>query len=137
MVRESIRIANKIEEMMRVMTRVETFGRDNDLSQSVVNDISVALDEILNNVISYGYSDTADHVIGVELSFDGAEVTAVVTDDGMPFDPLQIAPPKFESELKARRVGGVGVHFVRNLMDQCSYSRLDGRNQLTLRKRVV
>ena len=122
--------------MERVVARVEAFGRDNDLPRTVVNDLNVALDEVLNNVISYGYSDSAGHTIAVELSFDGAQVIAVVTDDGTPFDPLQVAPPTLGSELQARRAGGLGVHFVRNLMDQFSYSRLGRHNQLTLRKRV-
>lgn len=123
--------------MRSVVTKVEAFGRDNGLPQPIVNDLNVALDEVINNVISYGYSDSADHTIAVDLSYDGIQVTAVVTDDGVPFDPLQAPPPKLDSKLPTRRVGGLGIHFVRNLMDQCSYSRLDGRNELTLRKRVV
>jgi anti-sigma regulatory factor (Ser/Thr protein kinase) len=133
----SIRIANRIEEMKLVANRVEAFGKDNGLPQSAVNDLNVALDEIIMNVISYGYSDAADHTIEVALSYDGADVTAVVTDDGKPFDPLRAPPPNLGTSLKTRRVGGLGIHFVRNLMDQCSYSRSNGRNALTLRKRVV
>jgi len=136
-VRKSIRISNRIEDLERVVTGVEAFGSDNGLPHSVVNDLNIVLDEVINNIISYGYSDTAEHVIEVELSFDAAEVIAVVTDDGMPFDPLQIAPPSLDANLKTRRPGGLGIHFVRNLMEGCSHSRLDGRNRLTLRKRVV
>ena len=137
MVRTSIRIVNRIEDMKLVASMVEAFGRDNGLPRSAVNDLNVALDEIIINVISYGYTDAVDHTIDIALSYDGEDVTAIVTDDGKPFDPLQAPPPKLGASLKTRRVGGLGIHFVRNLMDQCSYSRLDGRNELTLRKRVV
>jgi anti-sigma regulatory factor (Ser/Thr protein kinase) len=137
MVRTGIQIASRIEDMKLVASKVEAFGRDNGLPQSAVNDLNVALDEIIINVISYGYSDAADHTIEVALSYDGKDVTAVVTDDGKPFDPLQAPPPKLGTSLKTRRIGGLGIHFVRNLMDQCSYSRSNGRNELTLRKRVV
>jgi anti-sigma regulatory factor (Ser/Thr protein kinase) len=120
MVRTGIRIANRIEEMNLLANKVEAFGRDNGLPQSAVNDLNVALDEIIINVISYGYSDAAEHTIEVALSYDGTDITAIVTDDGKPFDPLQASPPKLGTNLKTRRVGGLGIHFVRNLMDQCS-----------------
>jgi serine/threonine-protein kinase RsbW len=136
MVRTGIRIANRIEEMQLVANKVEAFGRDHGLPQSAVNDLNVALDEVITNVISYGYTDAADHAIEVALSYDGTDVTVIVTDDGKPFDPLQAPPPKLGASLKTRRVGGLGIHFVRSLMDQCSYSRSNGRNELTLRKRV-
>jgi serine/threonine-protein kinase RsbW len=135
--RTGIRIASRIEEIAVVASQVEAFGRDNGLPQSAVNDLNVALDEVINNVISYGYTDTADHTIEVALSYDGKDLTAVVTDDGMPFDPLQAPAPKLGAGLKTRRIGGLGIHFVRNLMDQCIYSRSNGRNELTLRKRVA
>ena len=123
--------------MARVVTRVEAFGEEHDLPRSIVNDLNVVLDEALNNVISYAYADTANHPIAVELSFDGTQVTVVVTDDGVPFDPLQSTPSTLDPDVKARRVGGLGIHFMRSLMDQCRYSRTNGRNILTLTKRVA
>ena len=116
---------------------VEAFGEEHDLPRSIVNDLNVALDEVLNNIISYAYTDAADHPIAVELAFDGVEVTAVVTDDGVPFDPLLAPGPTLEPDLKKRRVGGVGIHFVRSLMDRYGYSRTNGRNVLTLTKHVA
>jgi anti-sigma regulatory factor (Ser/Thr protein kinase) len=136
MVRKSIGIANRIAELERIVAGVEDFGKESGLSQSLINDLNVALDEVLNNVISYGYSDSAEHLIQVELSFNGTEVAIVITDDGKPFDPLQAPPPNLD-KLKTRAVGGVGIHFVRHLVDHCSYLRSREHNQLTLRKRVV
>jgi anti-sigma regulatory factor (Ser/Thr protein kinase) len=137
MARTSIRIANRIENMKSVASKVEAFGKDNGLPQSAINDLNVALDEVIVNIISYGYSDEADHTIEVVLSHDGTDVTAIVTDDGKPFDPLQTPPPTLGASLRTRRVGGLGIHFVRNLMDHCSYSRSNGQNELTLRKRIA
>lgn len=123
--------------MARVVTRVEAFGEEHDLPRSIVNDLNVALDEALNNVISYAYADTADHPISVDLSFDGAQVTIVVTDDGVAFDPLRASAPTLDPDLKKRRAGGLGIHMMQSLMDQCRYSRSNGRNVLTLTKRVA
>ena len=73
-----IRIANRISEMERVAELVDSFGADHELSNEVVVALNVSLDEILNNIISYGYDDTGDHDIVV-----GA-VTAVGSGGGEP-----------------------------------------------------
>jgi serine/threonine-protein kinase RsbW len=58
-----------------------------------------------------------------------------VEDDGPHFDPLSLPPPDVTVGLADRRVGGLGVHLVRNLMDTVSYARTAGRNQLCMSKR--
>jgi anti-sigma regulatory factor (Ser/Thr protein kinase) len=136
MTRASIRIANRMEALADVAKEVDAFGDQNSLPRSVVNDLNVALDEVLNNIISYAYADDDDHLIAIELSFDGAVATVAVSDDGVAFDPLQAPCQTLGLELATRRVGGVGIHLVRNLMDGCHYSRTDGRNVLTLTKRA-
>ena len=52
------------------------------------------------------------------------------------FDPTQVAPPDLRSTLKERKVGGMGIHFVRSLMDDVVYARADGKNCLHLRKKL-
>lgn len=134
--RTTIRIVNRIEEFRRVAMKVEAFGIENNLPRGIINDLNVALDEILNNVVSYAYDDARKHWIGICLMFNGTAVTAVVRDDGAPFDPLEVPPPPLDRDLKHRRVGGIGIHFVRNLMDECRYSRQNGCNVLTITRRV-
>ena len=61
-------------------------------------------------------------------------VVAVVSDDGIAFDPLEVPPPDLESSLEDRPVGGLGVHFMLTLMDEVTYRREGDRNVLTMRK---
>lgn len=135
--RQRIQIDNRIEEIARVASEVEAFGAESGLPRSVVDDLSVALDEVISNAIAYGYSDSRDHRIAIGLSFDGKAVTAEISDDGAPFDPLKVPPPTLQGNIEERQIGGLGIHFVRSLMDACDYARKDGRNILTLTKRVV
>jgi serine/threonine-protein kinase RsbW len=74
----------------------------------------------------------------VEVVLDlGADlVTMTVEDDGPQFDPLRLAHPDVTASLADRRVGGLGVHLVRNLMDIVSYARIAGRNQLRMARRL-
>ena len=73
------------------------------------------------------------HLLAVALW--GGVVTAEVSDDGRAFDPLKVPPPDLESDLQSRPVGGLGVHFIKTLMDEVSYRREGGRNILTMHKR--
>jgi serine/threonine-protein kinase RsbW len=128
-----IRIANRISEIERVADLVDSFGADHELSNEVIVALNVSLDEILNNIISYGYEDAGHHDIVVRLHLRSGDVEVVVEDDGKPFDPLQAPAP----DLKAKdRLGGVGLHFVRKLTDHLEYARRDNVNQLRLMKKL-
>jgi serine/threonine-protein kinase RsbW len=128
-----IRIANRISEIGRVATLVDTFGADHKLSNEVIVALNVSLDEILNNIISYGYQDGGQHEILVRLEWRRGHVDVIVEDDGKPFNPLLAPDPDFTAKPRA---GGVGLHFVRNLTDQQKYARRNGLNQLRLSKKL-
>jgi anti-sigma regulatory factor (Ser/Thr protein kinase) len=128
-----IRIANRISEIGRVAALVDSFGADHKLSNEVLVALNVSLDEILNNIISYGYQDAGHHEIVVRLELQYGNIDVVVEDDGRPFNPLLAPSP----DLTAKpREGGVGLHFVRNLTDQQKYARREGFNQLRLSKKL-
>jgi anti-sigma regulatory factor (Ser/Thr protein kinase) len=128
-----IRIANRISEIARVVSLVDAFARDNNLSEHTVVALKVALDEILNNIISYGYDDARRHEIMVRLARRRGKIEAVVEDDGKPFDPAAQPAPNLKAE---DRVGGVGIHFVRNLTDEMEYARVGAINQLRIAKKI-
>ena len=90
----------------------------------------VSLDEILTNVIGYGFEDDAIHLIEIDVECARGEFTIEIIDDGKPFDPLSQPPPDLEADLENREVRGLGIHLVRKLMDRVRYTRRDGRNHL-------
>jgi len=127
-----------MSEIARVTALIDSFGADHGLPNEVVVALNVSLDEILNNIISYAYEDAEHHDIVVRLEMrqerDG-NVEVVVEDDGKAFNPLTVPPPDLGT--KPRVEGGVGLHFVRNLTDELTYSRRDGINQLRLVKKLA
>jgi anti-sigma regulatory factor (Ser/Thr protein kinase) len=125
-------IANSIAEMARVADLVDRFGAEHAIPQRAIDNMNVCLDELLNNTISYGYSDDKAHEIAVELSLvDRALLIAEVRDDGMAFDPRQAAAPAFDGS-----VGGLGIHFVRKLMDAIDYLRVGKYNVVRITKKL-
>ena len=132
----TLRIANTIAELQKVVAFVERFGRDHELPGNIVNDLNLCLDEILNNSISYGYDDGARHYISISLLFDGSVVVAALKDDAKPFDPRLTAPGAVSGDLQSRKRGGLGLHFVNSLMDEVDYAWADGYNFTKLKKKL-
>lgn len=104
------------------------------LPEEVVFDIRVVLDELISNIIKYGYSDNLVHDIHVTLSADEAAVRISIKDDGGAFDPFAVPDPDLTLPLEQRPVGGLGLHFVRKLMDTVEYKRDKNYNYLFLKK---
>jgi serine/threonine-protein kinase RsbW len=132
-----LRIANDVAELSRVAESVDRYCDENGVPADAAFNINVVLEELLMNTISYGFTDSKPHEIAVTIGKDGETITVEISDDGLAFDPLQAATPDLEAPLAERRIGGLGIHFVKTMMDTVEYRRADGRNQMTLRKRIV
>ena len=137
MTRIETTIKNSIAEIARVVELIEELATVQNLPAGTIWPLNVALDEILSNIISYGHEDGREHEIVVRVSLEHGLMIAEVEDDGRAFDPLAAPPPAIDVPLEERGVGGLGIHIVRNLMDEVTYNRIAGRNRLTLKRALV
>jgi serine/threonine-protein kinase RsbW len=131
-----ITIVNQGSELARVAGLVDRLGAEHKIARGALADMQIALDEVLTNVIDYGYTDSAEHEIRIRLQVVDGVLEAMVEDDAAAFDPLASAAPDLATPLQERRVGGLGLHFVRKLMTEVTYDRVGERNRLVLRKRI-
>jgi serine/threonine-protein kinase RsbW len=129
-----ISIVNQLSEITRVADMVDDFAARHQFPNEVTFALNVSLDEVLNNIISYAYEDAAQHEIVVRLAVCGSNVEVTVEDDGKPFDPRAAPAPDLTST--PRELGGVGLHFLRNLTDDLTYARRGRINELRLTKRL-
>jgi len=99
--------------------------------------IQLAVDEVCTNIINYAYQGVIGS-IKIQLELTGDDIIITIKDKGKRFDPTSVPPPDVNSDLEQRKIGGLGVHFVKKLMDSISYS-FDPRegNILSLRKKRV
>jgi serine/threonine-protein kinase RsbW len=128
--------ANKRTEIERVVQLAERFGEEHQLAADIVMTIHLVLDELVANIITHGYDDTAEHQIRVTLTLDEALLGIRVEDDGRPFDPLALPPPDLDLPLEDRPVGGLGIHIVRSVMDDVEYRREGDHNVLIMKKTI-
>ena len=118
----SITIKNELGELEKVNQALAQFSEHHQLSAHVNNAISLALDEIITNIVEYGYQDQEEHLIELRFSLEEGQLTLAIEDDGVPFDPLDSESPDTNSSLEERPVGGLGIHLVRNVMDEIVYN---------------
>lgn len=127
-------IRNDLKELSRLAERLSDFGQQAGLPPSVVFEIQLALDEIVTNIISYGYTDEEEHHIHVLLERRNGELVITVDDDARAFNPLDVPTPDLGASLNDRPIGGLGIHLVRRVMDNLDYRREQDRNILVLTK---
>ena len=70
------------------------------------------------------------------MNLDNQVLTLTIEDEGIPFNPLEMKEPEVPADLIDVRIGGLGIHIVRKLMDDIRYNRKQGRNKLTMKKSI-
>jgi len=130
----SIKIRNKISEMPKIIDYFDSFARENDLSGTATQKFNIVLDELLNNIISYAFKDDDDHHILVKFQLKYLRLIITIEDDGIPFNPFRTESPDIKLSIAERNLGGLGVHIVKNLVDEYHYIRQSNRNVINLIK---
>ena len=136
-VSENIFLRNDLTEIERLAKTVSEFGKRNNLSGEVMYDVRLALEEVVSNIIRYGFEDDYGHQISIQIHLQGEILTLQIKDDGKPFNPLAVETNNIEKPFDEREEGGMGVYIVRKLMDELKYMRAEGNNVLLLRKNLA
>ena len=97
--------------------------------------LMLAAEEIFVNIASYAY-DGGEGDARIEFSYDEKKdmTELVFSDSGIPFDPTSRPSPDITLKSDDRPIGGLGIHIIRERMDEVVYQYAGGRNVLTIRK---
>jgi serine/threonine-protein kinase RsbW len=110
-----------------VMGKLQQLHVDQELEFKV----ELVLEEVLTNVIHYAYPEEAGEMEVACSTDDKHRFCFIVTDWGIPFNPLERPDPELSQDISERQVGGLGIYLVRHLVDELSYQRNEGKNTLT------
>ena len=125
-------LVNDLRQVSLLSGFVDRIRKENDLAPALAARIHLALEEAVSNVIMYAYPEgTAGNMV-LDAVRDGNRLQFTLVDRGKAFDPTTVPEANPEAPLEERPVGGLGIHLVRSIMDSISYSRLDGKNVLTM-----
>ena len=132
-----LKVETDPSELERISAAVEDIGLRENWSAPFVFRVNLVLEELGLNIMNYGHEEGL-HEFDITLTSDEDVLTIEITDDGRPFDPLSDAPePDLDASVDDRRVGGLGLHLVRTMVDEMSYRREQDKNHLTLVTRKV
>jgi len=97
----------------------------------------LAFEEAVVNIINYAYQ-TPDGKIEVSCKYDSESRTLIaeIKDSGQPFNPLDLDKIQRPNSLENQPVGGLGIHFMKELVDTIEYAYREGKNILTIHKKV-
>jgi len=126
------KFGNDIGELAELLAKVEASPWYQRMEAKQGYILSLALEEMVSNIIKYGYDDDSRHIIQVNLEplTDGIHVTII--DDGHEFNPLCVTAADVNCDLACRPVGGVGILLTKKLSRQVEYHRTGGSNVLTI-----
>ncbi|MEG1644852.1 MAG: ATP-binding protein [Alistipes sp.] len=129
-------IINQIDEIERVAAFIEELGEELNLSPSLVMNINLAIEEAIVNIIQYAYPVGSTNTISLSAEHKDNELIFILTDRGAAFDPTEIPEADISLALEERPIGGLGIFLVRKIMGEVTYQRIDGKNQLEMRKKI-
>lgn len=128
-------IANDFANLGGLMEGATRFLENQAVDAQAVYRINLALEEMVTNIIKYGYDTPGKHTIGITLDVGAKEVTAVIVDDGHQFNPVLQERKQPADNPEDREIGGWGIHLIKTLLDHMDYRREGGRNILEIKAR--
>lgn len=99
-------------------------------------EVQMATDEACTNIVEHAYGIGVAGEINIRCTLEGEDFVVALRDHGRSFDPEQVAEPNLACPLEERQIGGLGLYFMRKLMDRIVF-RFDPvmGNELRMYKR--
>ena len=130
-------IAATLENLDTVMAFVDQQLEEAGCSMKTQMQIDIAVEEVYVNIAHYAYNPEVGGVtIRVQIEEEPLAVILTFIDKGKPYDPLAKEDPDVTLSAEDRQIGGLGIFMVKKSMDNVSYEYNEGRNILTLKKKL-
>lgn len=133
---KSIILANDIAEISKLNQFIEEIGDEFSLAPDLVFNLTLVMEEAVVNVINYAYPKEEHEKIYVSARLHGGSIIMVIADNGKEFDPTLAPEADITLSAEERPIGGLGIFLIRNIMNEVKYERIEGKNILTLEKKL-
>ena len=133
---KSIILANDISEISRLYEFIEELGSDFSLSPDIVFNLNLVLEEAVVNIINYAYPKEDHESIYLSAKMHEGSIVLVLTDTGKEFDPTAVPEADVTLSADDRQIGGRRVWIMRRSRREANHERIEGKNVLTLEKKV-
>jgi anti-sigma regulatory factor (Ser/Thr protein kinase) len=119
-----------------IFDHIDAFAARHAVPETALYAVKFVVEELFTNMVKYSPSDTSSD-IGLELERQGGKIVVRLSDSGVdPFDVTQSADADVSLGLEERKVGGLGLHLVKRMVDSLDYSYKDRHSVITFSKTV-
>ena len=133
---DMIEISNTVSDLGKMNEWLADLFSREDLPESLLTKFELVLEEAVTNVMFHGYDDDEGHRITIGASVENDTVLFRIEDSGREFNPLSVADPSKPDSIEDAAIGGLGIHFIRKIMDGMDYKREGDKNVFTFWKAV-
>ncbi|MBQ6653868.1 MAG: ATP-binding protein [Prevotella sp.] len=135
--KRGITLPNDVQTIPQLKEFVDGIVSELSFDADTAMSLNLALEEAVVNVMSYAYPPGTTGDIAIEAEANDVRLKFTITDSGAPFDPTAKEDTDITLSAEERPIGGLGIFLVRQLMDSINYERIDGKNILSLRKKLT
>lgn len=130
----TITLPGTLDSLYSFMDSVTSCAREQGFSSEKIGEIELALEEVLVNIIKHAYKerDIEGNIKITCTQDDKHSLFIEIADWGTPFNIFSAREPDISLDIDERQIGGLGIFFVKKLMDEVRYQREDDQNKLTL-----
>jgi anti-sigma regulatory factor (Ser/Thr protein kinase) len=131
-----IALTAAVDNLEQLLDWVSEILEAENYPSKLCSQIAVVTEELFVNIASYAYREEIGEAV-ISMGFDKSLLTIQFEDSGIAFNPLENELPDTCAGIADRKIGGLGIYIVRKLMDEIHYQRIDGKNILTIKKKVA
>ena len=135
--KKSLTLENDINNIPLLNDFVSEVAEEIGFDDEATMELNLAIEEAVVNVMKYAYPLGTKGDMNITAECNDIRMKFTITDSGMPFDPTTKEDADTTLSAEDRPIGGLGIYLVRQLMDSMNYERINGKNVLTLRKKLT
>jgi serine/threonine-protein kinase RsbW len=132
---ETLKEKATLENLDMFLRFVKQFTQKEGFDTELSSELELVAEEVIVNVVNYAYPQEKGDV-EITLSMNDNIFSFCVVDQGVPFDMTLAEDPDITLSIEEKEIGGMGIFFVKHIMDEIRYERKENKNILTLAKRI-
>lgn len=135
-IKRQLTLPNDVKQVPLLAEFIDGICEAAEVDMMLTMQLNLAIEEAVVNVMNYAYPAGTEGTVCIDAQMSNGVLQFVISDSGAPFDPTARAEVDTTLSAEERGIGGLGIHIVRQIMDSIDYKRIDGRNVLTLGKKL-
>ena len=129
-------LKNNVKLVKELNAFMKSVNQELQLDKSLSMKLMLGVEEAVVNVMDYAYPNGIEGEVSIDVKATPDQLKYTITDRGMAFAPTEVMKADTTLSVEDRPIGGLGIFLVRNLMDSINYERVDGKNVLTMWKKM-